>query len=86
MFSLKILTMKSNLIEIQRIETAAYSNKAYFPGEHFLYFWEIKRFCNDVICKCTERTHNSDKFLIHYIFCFWTIFEATCQILVPIAF
>jgi len=30
--------MKSNLIEIERIETAAYSNKAYFPGEHFLYF------------------------------------------------
>ena len=30
--------LKSNLIEIQRIETATYSNKAYFPGEHFLYF------------------------------------------------
>ena len=28
----------SNIIEIQRIETAKYSNKAYFPGEHFLYF------------------------------------------------
>ena len=37
--------LKSNLIEIQRIETATYSNKAYFPREHFLYFWEIKRFC-----------------------------------------
>ena len=34
--------LKSNLIEIQRIETATYSNKAYFPGEHCLYFWEIK--------------------------------------------
>ena len=22
-----------------------YSNKAYFAGEHFLYFWEIKLFC-----------------------------------------
>jgi len=28
----------SNLIEIQRIETATYSNMAYFPGEHYLYF------------------------------------------------
>ena len=28
----------SNLIEIQRIETATYSNMACFPGEHFLYF------------------------------------------------
>ena len=29
---------ESNLIEIQRIETATYSNKAYFQGENFLYF------------------------------------------------
>ena len=28
----------SNLIEIQRIETATYSNKAYFPGEHFFIY------------------------------------------------
>ena len=28
---------ESNIIEIRRIETATYSNKAYFPGEHFLY-------------------------------------------------
>ena len=35
---------KSNLIDIQRIETATYSNKAYFPEEHFLYFLEIKCF------------------------------------------
>ena len=41
--------MKSNLIEIQRIETATYTNKAYFPGEHFLYFWEIKRFCINIV-------------------------------------
>ena len=34
----KTLIEKSNLIEIQRIETATYSNKAYFSGEHFLYF------------------------------------------------
>ena len=32
------LISESNLIEIQRIETATYSNKVYFPGEHFLYF------------------------------------------------
>ena len=37
--------MAANLIEIQRIETATYSNMAYFPGEHFLYFLEIKLFC-----------------------------------------
>ena len=33
-----IKMLKSNLIEIQRIETATYSNMAYYPGEHFLYF------------------------------------------------
>ena len=27
-------------MEIQRIETATYSNKAYFPGEHFFYIFE----------------------------------------------
>ena len=32
---------ESNLIEIQRIETATYSTKAYFPGEHFLYFQQM---------------------------------------------
>ena len=32
--------MKSNLIEIQRIETATYTNKAYFPGEHFFFIFE----------------------------------------------
>ena len=25
----------SNIVEIQRMEIARYSNKAYFPGEHF---------------------------------------------------
>ena len=30
----------SNLIEIQRIETATYINMAYFPGEHFFYIFE----------------------------------------------
>ena len=44
-----LLKTKSNLIEIQRIETATYSNKAYFPGEHFLYFWEIKRLCKTLL-------------------------------------
>ena len=33
--------MKSNLIEIQRIETATYSNKAYFPGKHFYIFEKL---------------------------------------------
>ena len=33
--------MASNLIEIKRIETATYSNMAYFPGEHFFTFFEI---------------------------------------------
>ena len=33
---------KSNIIETECIETAMYSNKAYFAGEHFLYFLEIK--------------------------------------------
>jgi len=33
-----MVILASNLIEIQRIETATYSNMAYFPGEHFLCF------------------------------------------------
>ena len=32
--------MASNLIEIQRIETATYSNKEYFPGENIFYIFE----------------------------------------------
>ena len=36
--SVKEEILKSNLLDIQGIETATYSNKAYFPGEHFLYF------------------------------------------------
>ena len=34
--------MASNLIEFQRMDPLRI---AYFPGEHFLYFWKIKRFC-----------------------------------------
>ena len=34
----------SNLLEIQRIETATYSNMGYFPGEFFFIFLRIKRF------------------------------------------
>jgi len=30
----------SNIIEIQRIEIARYSNKAYFPGEFFFHIFE----------------------------------------------
>ena len=38
---------KSNLIEIQRIETATYSNKAYFPGEHFYIFEKLNNQCKE---------------------------------------
>ena len=34
----RCIKQESNLIEIQRIETARYSNKAYFPGEYFFIF------------------------------------------------
>ena len=30
----------SNLLEIQRKETATYSNMGYFPGDHFFYIFE----------------------------------------------
>ena len=39
---------KSTLLEIQRIETATYSNKAYFAGELYI-FCEIKRFCKTLL-------------------------------------
>ena len=35
---------KSNLKEIQRIETAMYSNKAYFPGAIFYIFEKLNVF------------------------------------------
>jgi len=36
----EIIEQKRYIIEIQRIETARYSNMAYFPGEFFLYIFE----------------------------------------------
>ena len=38
--------MKSNITSTKCIETARYSNEAYFVGEYFLYFREIKLFCS----------------------------------------
>ena len=35
---------KSTLLEIQRIETATYSNKAYFAGEVFYIFKKLNVF------------------------------------------
>jgi len=43
-------TLASNLIEIQRIETATYSNMAYFLGEHFYIFEKLNNQCKvDII-------------------------------------
>ena len=36
--------LKSNLIDIQGIKTATYSNKAYFPGELFYIFEKLNVF------------------------------------------
>ena len=42
--------MASNLIEIQRIETATCINMADFPREHFLYFEKLNNQCKvDII-------------------------------------
>jgi len=37
--------LNNYLIEIQCIETATYSNKAYFPGEHFYIFEKLNNQC-----------------------------------------
>ena len=39
---------ESNIIETERIETARYSNKAYFAEKYFLYFREIIIFCKSL--------------------------------------
>ena len=41
----RVSLKKSNLLEIQRIETATY-NKEYFAGEYFLYFKNLSRGLN----------------------------------------
>ena len=36
--NLQFLIMESNIVATERIETARYSNKAYFAEEYFLYY------------------------------------------------